>query len=77
MNQKTVTKTVLRSNEFTCPSCVEKIESRLDRVEGVERSKVHFSTGRIEVEHDRATATVDDLVKAVKAAGYRAEASAF
>lgn len=77
MSQKTATRTVLRSDEFTCPSCVENIESRLDRIDGIEKSRVHFTTGRIEVDHDPAKATVDDLVEAVKDAGYRAEPRAF
>jgi copper chaperone CopZ len=39
--------TVLRSDELSCPTCVNNIESSLNRVEGVSRTKVHFSTGRI------------------------------
>lgn len=77
MNQQIQKKTVLRSDEFTCPSCVTKIEKRLSAMPGVEFAKVHFSTGRIEVEHDESASTVDDLVAAVKAAGYNASARGF
>ena len=45
-------RTLLRSDEFTCPSCVAKIEKRLTRTPGVVAAKVHFTTGRIEIEHD-------------------------
>ena len=48
----TETRTILRSDELTCPSCIRKIERALDRHDGVSESKVHFSTGRIEVRHD-------------------------
>ncbi|SEB48704.1 Copper chaperone CopZ [Paramicrobacterium humi] len=73
----TATRTVLRSSEFTCPSCVGKIEKALRRVEGVSEATVHFETGRIDVEHDPVAAPVDDLVATVAAAGYRAAPSAF
>lgn len=70
-------KTTLRSQELSCPSCVTKIEKALDVVDGVEMAKVHFNTGRIEVQHDDTRASVDDLVKAVRSAGYEAKPAAF
>lgn len=72
-----MTKTVLRSDEFTCPSCVAKIEKALNATPGVDTAKVHFNTGRIEVEHDAAAAPVDALVQAVRATGYEARPAAF
>jgi copper chaperone len=71
------TRTVLRSDEFTCPSCVGKIQKRLRRTPGVVTATVHFSTGRVEVEHDPARVAVADLVAAIGEAGYRARPSAF
>lgn len=70
-------KTILRSQELSCPSCVAKIEKALGAVDGVEVAKVHFNTGRIEVQHDDGRASVDDLVKAVRSAGYEARPAAF
>jgi len=70
-------KTTLRSQELSCPSCVAKIEKALSAVDGVEMAKVHFNTGRIEIEHDAARASVDDLVKTVRSAGYEAKPAAF
>jgi copper chaperone CopZ len=69
-------KTTLRSQELSCPSCVAKIEKALGAVDGVEMAKVYFNTGRIEIQHDD-TASVDDLVQAVRSAGYEAKPSAF
>lgn len=68
--------TVLRSSEFTCPSCVRKIEKRLSREPGVVDATVHFSTGRVEVRHD-ASVNVQQLVAAVADVGYRVVPSAF
>ncbi len=70
-------KTVLRSKELTCPSCIAKIEKALLAVNGVEEAKVHFNTGRIEVQHDPAQAGGADLEKAIRAVGYEAHVSAF
>jgi copper chaperone CopZ len=70
-------KTLLRSRELSCPSCVVKIEKALKDVDGVETAKVHFTTGRIEVEHDPDRAGVEDLVKAVRRVGYESSVSAF
>lgn len=70
-------KTILRSDQLNCPSCVSNIESHLNHLEGVEEAKVHFTTGRIEVRHDPETTAEDELVEAVRKAGYESEVSAF
>jgi copper chaperone len=70
-------KTLLRSQELTCPSCVAKIEKALKSMQGVNGAVVFFNTGRIEVEHDPQAVSAAELVKAVKAAGYDAKVSAF
>jgi copper chaperone len=70
-------KTVLRAEGFSCPSCVTKIETQLNRLDGVSDAKVHFASSRIEVQHDPSRADVDQLVAAVKKAGYTAKPSAF
>jgi copper chaperone CopZ len=49
----------------------------LKAVEGVEQAKVHFNTGRIEVEHDPQKAKAEELVRAVQSAGYEAKVAAF
>lgn len=69
--------TILRSDELTCPSCITKIERRLGRVPGVAHTRVHFATGRIEVDHDPTAVTPDALAAAVSELGYRATSSPF
>lgn len=69
--------TILRSDEFSCPSCVVKIEKALKALPGVTEARVHFNTGRIEVAHDPAAVPVEALVAAVKSAGYDARPAAF
>lgn len=70
-------KTILRSKELTCPSCITKIEKALTKIEGVDTAKVFFSTGRIEVEHNAELVQGKDLEKAIQAVGYEARVSAF
>lgn len=70
-------KTLLRSSELSCPSCVAKIEKSLSALPGVEEAKVHFNTGRIEVQHDPDQTPDEDLVRAIRDAGYEAQISAF
>lgn len=77
MATQNVKKTTLRANDLSCPSCVAKIEKSLSIMDGVEKATVHFTTGRIAVEHDPARAPVSDLVRAVADAGYTAKPSAF
>lgn len=76
VQDQTIT-TLLRSRELSCPSCVPKIEKALGALPGVTRAKVHFNTGRIEVEHETARPAAEELVAAVARAGYKAEVSAF
>lgn len=71
----TTNKTTLRSTDLSCPSCVAKIERELRRVSGVEDATVHFTTGRIVIEHDPVRAKIQDLVDAVRKAGYTAKAT--
>lgn len=71
------THTVLRATGFSCPSCVAKIEKQVGGMDGVSDVKVHFASGRVEVDHNPAQVSVDDLVGAVKKAGYDSAPSPF
>lgn len=70
-------KTLLRSDELSCPSCISKIEKALRRLDGVTDATVHFSTGRIEIEHDPDRVDPERLREAVREVGYESHVSAF
>lgn len=72
-----LTRTTLRAEGFTCPSCVTTIEKRLRAVPGVTEAAVRFASSRIEVTHDPSRADVERLVDEVARAGYRARPAAF
>lgn len=73
----TTTRTILRAEGFSCPSCVAKIEKQVGRVNGVSAVKVHFASARIEIDHDPSVVSVDDLVAAVAKAGYSSRPATF
>ncbi|WP_448701801.1 cation transporter [Streptomyces avidinii] len=56
---------------MTCAACVNRVEKRLARIEGV-RATVNLATGRARVSHPPEV-TAQDLVAAVERAGYTAE----
>jgi copper chaperone CopZ len=70
-------KSILRSQELSCPSCVAKIEKALEALDGVQAAKVHFNTGRIEVQHDPEKVKGDDLVRTIRSVGYESTVAAF
>ncbi|MBD0317988.1 MAG: cadmium-translocating P-type ATPase [Thermoleophilia bacterium] len=56
---------------MTCASCVSRVERRLNGVESVDAS-VNLATERATVSYDPQAARIEDLVRAVESAGYRA-----
>lgn len=71
------TKTVLRSDDLNCPSCIAKIEKALGGVAGVREARVRFNSGKVEIDHDAGRATPEALIEVVRDAGYNARVSAF
>jgi Cu+-exporting ATPase len=59
---------------MTCASCVARIERKLNRLEGVDAT-VNFATEQATVRH-HPSVSIDELVSAVEAAGYRAHPAA-
>ncbi|HEU5277731.1 MAG TPA: heavy metal translocating P-type ATPase [Gaiellaceae bacterium] len=60
---------------MTCASCATRIERKLNKLEGVDAS-VNYATELAAVSYDPTRADVDDLIRAVEAAGYRANVEA-
>lgn len=70
-------KTVLRSNELSCPSCIAKIEKGLHARAGVNEAKVFFNSGRIEVDHDPEAIGAKEVASVVEGLGYPVSIAAF
>ena len=56
---------------MTCASCANRIERRLNKLEGVSAA-VNYATEKATVEYDAAAVAPEQLVAAVEAAGYSA-----
>ncbi|HEX2128475.1 MAG TPA: heavy metal translocating P-type ATPase [Solirubrobacterales bacterium] len=57
---------------MTCASCANRIERKLNKLEGVEAT-VNFATQKAAVDYDAGLVDPQELLGAVEAAGYRAE----
>jgi P-type Cu+ transporter len=56
---------------MTCASCANRIERRLNKLDGV-TATVNYATEKASVEYDPAALAPEQLVAAVEAAGYQA-----
>jgi P-type Cu+ transporter len=56
---------------MTCASCANRIERKLNKLDGVQAS-VNFALERATVDFDPGTVAPEELIAAVEAAGYRA-----
>ena len=56
---------------MTCASCANRIERKLNKLEGV-AAVVNYATEKAKVSHDESV-TAEDLIRAVEAAGYGAK----
>lgn len=65
-----MTTTQIRVPDFDCPACASTVETALQRTAGVERVEVHFTTGRVEVDHDESLTPVEDLAATIESQGY-------
>ena len=70
-------KTILRSKDLSCPSCIVKIEKALKSERGVSDAKVFFNSGRIEVQHNEEVVEPQKLVEIVQSIGYTTIISPF
>lgn len=65
-----MTTTTIRTEPFTCPSCINKIESVVGRMDGVGKVEVKFNSSRVKVEHDDAAVSAKQLAERVESLGY-------
>lgn len=77
VDPSTITHSVFRAEGFSCPSCVVKIEKQVGRLKGVQKVVVKFASSRVEVDHDPAITTTDEIVASIGKAGYKSSLSAF
>ena len=72
MKQAELTQLDLPVQGMTCASCANRVERKLNKIDGVEAS-VNYATERASVRFDSAAVEPKRLLEAVEAAGYTAE----
>jgi Cu+-exporting ATPase len=61
---------------MTCASCVRRLERALEKNEGVDEAGVNFAAEKASVLYDPAVTNPDELIEAVRDAGYGADVRA-
>lgn len=64
-------KAILQLEQLTCPSCIKKIETALNKTVGVETAEVLFNTGKVKASFDETMITTEQLEKVIKNLGYQ------
>ncbi len=65
----------LKTTGMHCGSCSKLIEMEVGDLDGVAAVKADHEVGSTHVEFDSAKVSVDDIVQAIRKAGYDAEAA--
>lgn len=62
--------TRFRLETLTCPSCISKIESVLNKEPGVENAKVRFNSNSVKVDYNSEKINAKKLASIIEALGY-------
>lgn len=65
----------LQLETLTCPSCQQKIEAGLKRLDGVDGDslKIRFSASKVRLNFDENIVSIEEIEKAVNSLGYQIE----
>jgi len=70
MSEKTYN---LKVTDMTCDGCVATVKKTLNEIQGVDRVSVDLESGATEVTVTDPSITSDQLIRAIKLAGYNAQ----
>jgi copper chaperone len=65
-----MSKAVFQLEPLTCPSCIKKIETTLNKTTGVESAKVMFNSSKVKAEFDEKQVEASQLEETIKKLGY-------
>ena len=62
---------------LTCPSCLQKIENGVSKLNGIDKDslKVMFNASRVKVDFDSDTVSIEDIEKSIQDLGYEVKRS--
>jgi copper chaperone CopZ len=65
-----MTTAVFQLEPLTCPSCIKKIETTLNKKAGVESVKVLFNIGKVKTQFDESKVDANNIEETIKKLGY-------
>lgn len=68
---QTIKTATVRTEPFTCPSCVKKIEGAVGAMTGVQDVRVMFNSGKVKAVFDEATVSAEQIASTIDDLGYR------
>ncbi len=63
-------KKTIQMEELVCPMCAQKIETALQKVDGVTSASVLYNASKAKVEFDETKTSLDDLKNVITGLGY-------
>ena len=63
-------KAVFQLETLTCPSCIKKIETTLNKTAGVKSAKVMFNSSKVKTQYDDSSIQADEIEETIKKLGY-------
>jgi len=65
-------KSVIHLETLTCPSCIQKIESALKGINGIDKDSVEvlFNSSRVRTNFDSNSTSIEAIEKAIEDLGY-------
>ena len=63
-------KAVFGLEPLSCPSCIKKIESTLQKMEGVNEAKVLFHSNRVRTKFDEQVVQAEEIQETIIKLGY-------
>ena len=63
-------KAVYQLEPLTCPSCIKKIETTLNKTDGIESAKVMFNSSKVKTEFDVSKIKAEKIQETIQKLGY-------
>lgn len=63
---------IIQLEQLACPTCMQKIEGAVKRVDGIneDKIKVMFNASKLKTEFDETKTSLEEIQKAIESVGY-------
>lgn len=66
-------KLTLQLENLSCPVCAEKVGVLLNKLQGVDKAEVFFTTSKAKITYDASKISSSEIIKAIGKLGYNAK----